>query len=381
MRASTTTIVAVVAATIAIAFHYCTALHTLHHCCCRRRPSSSSNNKIVLVSMSSSTSSTTNDAIVDNVDPFTKLEYTNWQQGVNAYNEGFGPLTIQAVPKLLQAARYPPAINGYDENDSDLGDTFHLLDVACGPGQVLSEAISLSKKTTTTTTTSKTTTKYSFTGLDFSPNFIQLAQQNIMDLHPDVVVASKNVHFVQGDAQDMTQAFDDNTFDCVVCNFGILHLSKPEQFLQEAYRVLKPNGYISYSVWMSPPNTQGFELILNAVNKCGNPSVELPEGPPFFRFANVEETTQALRSVGFTNIETHVVDDMKWTNVKSSEQLFSIFVNGTARTRELLMKQTNEQLIAIQNELKIQFDTLTQNGKIPLKMPVLISSGRKETAI
>ena len=56
-------------------------------------------------------------------DAFTDLEYVNWQRAVDAYDKGFGPLTSQAVPTLLDRA-------GFQEGGG------RLLDVACGPATV-----------------------------------------------------------------------------------------------------------------------------------------------------------------------------------------------------------------------------------------------------
>ena len=69
-------------------------------------------------------------------DAFTDLEYVNWQRAVDAYDKGFGGLTSQAVPVLLDRA-------GFHEGGG------RLLDVACGPGQVLDDAIAMTGSSST----------------------------------------------------------------------------------------------------------------------------------------------------------------------------------------------------------------------------------------
>ena len=67
-------------------------------------------------------------------DAFTDLELKNWQRAVDAYDKGFGPLTSQAVPTLLDRAGFQKdgvLVSGM------LKEVGSLLDVACGPGQVL----------------------------------------------------------------------------------------------------------------------------------------------------------------------------------------------------------------------------------------------------
>ncbi len=281
-------------------------------------------------------------------DAFFELEHTNWQRGVDAYTEGFGPLTSQAVPTLLSSAGFGS------------GKDCHLLDVACGPGQVISAAIADSSAAA------------QYTGLDFSSNFLELARKNLDRDHPGL-----GVGLVEGDAQNLSAVFDSNKFDAVACNFGILHLSDPDAFLKESWKILKPGGRLAFSAWSSPPITEGFDLILGTVKDVGNPDVPLPAGPPFFRFSDATEITRSLEAAGFVDVETTVVESMEWTNLNSSEQLYHVLLEGTARTRELLRGQTPEETEAIQKELHKRYQALVGESKRPLRMPAVVSSGRK----
>ena len=132
-------------------------------------------------------------------DAFTDLEYVNWQRAVDAYDKGFGGLTSQAVPVLLDRA-------GFHEGGG------RLLDVACGPGQVLDDAIAMTGSSSTYDGGA-----WSYAALDFSPNFLRLAQERLSNKFPTTPVT-----FTEGDAQAMP--LSDNAFDAVTSNFGILHL-------------------------------------------------------------------------------------------------------------------------------------------------------------
>jgi SAM-dependent methyltransferase len=323
----------------------------------------------------------------DDDDAFTKLEYTNWQRGVDAYHAGFGPLTSQAVPTLLDKVGFL-VLSSFldDQNQKKVIEEESLLDVACGPGQVITAAVSKAKKMSES---KRCCCSYTVTGLDFSCNFIQLAKKNLKLDHPDTTSSSSSniINFVEGDAQYMSPQFEDESFTAVTSNFGILHLSKPDLFLKESYRVLKPGGKLAFSAWLAPPDTEGFDLLLSVVNDVGNPYVTMPDGPPFFRFSDPEEIQHSLKEAGFIDIDITSVKSMEWTNVNSSDQLYNILLEGTARTRELLRGQTKEETKAIQEELQRRYDakcsitTVTTGGTARsqrhLCMPAVISSGRK----
>lgn len=72
-----------------------------------------------------------------NQDRFNEMEHQNWEQGFEVYDQEFGLLTQQTVPNLLASASFPPT---HDNND-DEGQLVRLLDVATGPGFVLSAAV------------------------------------------------------------------------------------------------------------------------------------------------------------------------------------------------------------------------------------------------
>jgi SAM-dependent methyltransferase len=323
---------------------------------------------ISAVSSMSLSSSPSPSPLVSEQDAFTELEHKNWQRGVDAYTTGFGPLTSQAVPTLLHRAGFLSASIVNNGGDASC----ILLDVACGPGQVVEAAVSRAKSSASRTGACCCT----YVALDFSSKFLELAERNLKSKHSDTAVT-----FVEGDAQDMSSVFDDNEFDSVTSNFGILHLAVPDSFLAESYRVLKPGGRLAFSAWSAPPTTEAFDLILGTVKDVGNPNVALPDGPPFFRFSDEDEIRRSLEAAGFVDVETTIVDSMEWTNVDSSDQLYEILLEGTARTRELLKGQTDEETRAVKEELKRRFDERVSEegtvGRRHLRMPAVISSGRK----
>jgi len=71
------------------------------------------------------------------------------------------------------------------------------------------------------------------TGVDLSPVMLDIARQRATDLGIDV-------ELIEGDAEAL--AFDDNSFDTVVCALSLCSIPNPARAIGEMVRVLKPEG-------------------------------------------------------------------------------------------------------------------------------------------
>ncbi len=267
--------------------------------------------------------------------PFKLLEHAGWSEsGVSqTYETWFTSLTSQSIDPLLDAVA--------------AGRGVCLLDVATGPGHLAARAGERGA---------------SVTGVDVSPAMVEMASR----LYP-------GVEFRAGDAEALPLA--DASFDAVVMNYGLLHLSRPELALAEAFRVLRPGGRFAFMVWAPPDKARGFGLILEAVQTKGDPDVPLPPGPPFFRFADPVESRAALEAAGFKNAS--VIDlPQRWL-LPNADALLEVFEEGTVRIRALLKGQTPAAIQAIReavNEAAQAFATATG---LDVPMPAVLSSAVK----
>jgi SAM-dependent methyltransferase len=267
--------------------------------------------------------------------PFKSLEHAGWSEaGVSrTYETYFTSLTSQSIEPLLDAVKAGPGVR--------------LLDVATGPGHLASIAKQRGADVV---------------GSDVSPSMVEIARGLYRD-----------VEFRAGDAEELP--FEDASFDAVVMNYGLLHLSRPELAIAEAFRVLRPGGRFAFTVWAPPDRARGFGLILEAVAAVGNPGVSLPPGPPFFRFADAKESKRVLEATGF--IDTNVVDVPQRWSLPDADALLEVFEEGTVRTRALLKGQTPDQIAAIREAVARSAQQFATATGLDIPMPSVLSSGRK----
>lgn len=267
--------------------------------------------------------------------PFKLLEHAGWSEsGVSqTYETWFTSLTSQSIVPLLDAV--------------ETGAGVRLLDVATGPGHLASLAAERGA---------------SVTGVDVSPAMVEIAQ----GFYPAV-------EFRAGDAEDLP--FPPDSFDAVVMNYGLLHLSRPELAIAEAFRVLRSGGRFAFTVWAPPNVARGFGLILESVQAKGNPDVPLPPGPPFFRFANPDESRAALEAAGFS--DSRVVNlPQRWL-LPNADALLEVFEEGTVRTRALLKGQTPAAMQAVRAAVHEATQAFAAPGGLDIPMPAVLSSARK----
>ena len=240
------------------------------------------------------------------MESFAKFEHEGWQRVAVKYDSVWARSTRQFISSLLDAV--------------EVNLNMSVLDVGCGPGYV---AAAVAERGATPR------------GLDFSGEMVAIAQK----MFPQI-------EFCEGDAQNLP--FSDVTFDRVLANFALLHVSEPERACAEAFRVLKTGGKFGFTVWAAPEENPYAKIIDDAIQAHADLEVDFPAGPPHYLFSGREEFRRALERVRFNGgsmiFKLHTI---QW-NVPTARYPFDAERDAGVRTAGLLARQTSEKLRAIQ---------------------------------
>ena len=117
-----------------------------------------------------------------------------------------------------------------------------VLDVACGTG-VLSR-----------TAAERVGETGSVTGLDINEGMLAVARQK-----------APQINWRQGNAEDLP--FDDNSFDAVVSQFGLMFFEDRPAAIREMMRVLRPGKRMGIAVWSLLDDTPGYAAMVDLLQR------------------------------------------------------------------------------------------------------------------
>lgn len=160
-----------------------------------------------------------------------------------------------------------------------VGPGMKVLDVACGTGNTALPAARLGADVI---------------GVDIAENLIEQAKAN-------AAAEGLDARFEVGDAEAL--AFDDDSFDAIITQFGAMFAPRPEVVVSEFVRVVKPGGLIAMGNW-TPSGFTG------QMFKIGAKHVPPPPGIPAPVLWGDEETVRQRFANGVADLKMERVKIM-----------------------------------------------------------------------
>lgn len=231
----------------------------------------------------------------ENAAPQTPKAVANGERGqisaraAEVYEEFFLPaLFAEWAPRVADAAR--------------IGAGHKVLDVACGTG-VLARTLA-----------QRVGPLGSVTGFDINPGMLAVAQRKA----PDIT-------WRQGRAEALP--FDNDSFDAVVSQFGLMFFVDRRAALAEMYRVLRPGGRLAVAVWDAVDKSPGYAAMVKLLQELFGEKLADALRAPFvlgdakvlrslFAEAGIEDAQIATQegTARFDSIRSWVYTDIKgWT--------------------------------------------------------------------
>lgn len=180
--------------------------------------------------------------------------------------------------------------------------------------------------------------KTEFTLIDISDYFVEKARE-----------ANPGVEVLQQDAEQLS--FSDATFDVYISN-GLLEIvKKPDWVLNEAYRVLKPGGAASFSIYGRMGICNTLRIYKSIRNRLG---IQRGNEEPRFELADPEKVKALIKSVGFKRVNYFY--QQYHFNIIEPKEIYGMYLNnpvlregaaqiGKSHELEQLVKEEVEQIL------------------------------------
>jgi ubiquinone/menaquinone biosynthesis C-methylase UbiE len=182
-----------------------------------------------------------------------------------------------------------------------------------------------------------------------TPLIVQNGQLLATDLNPDMLalaqtkVCDERIKWQVADAQELP--FEDESFDHIVCQFGVMFFPDKQRAFNEAWRVLQTGGKYIFNVWDDMLyNPRSFIIRKVMDDMFGEASPDFMQKGPY-SFFDRDRIGTMLQHAGFRNLKMGEVK--KTARYSHPDEIIVGFVDGSP-----LSSFMKEKPAAAQEELR-----------------------------
>jgi ubiquinone/menaquinone biosynthesis C-methylase UbiE len=261
---------------------------------------------------------------------FRNSERAGWSARAAQYNDATARATLQTIPTVLAHAQLLPDAC--------------VLDAGCGLGHVAACASLLGARTE---------------GMDFAEGMIAQARERFPHLR-----------FSLGDVENLPAS--DDSFDAVLSNIVLFHVTDPARAISEAARVLRPGGRFVFSQWLGPDRSECYRLLFDILGRHADMSLADP-APNAFALSDEETVTNMMQAAGFKDIRNETVGNVLHAPAPS---FFDFFMQFGVRVPLILEKQSASVRETIKTEIDALASAFLSGSTYQIPMPSIVFSGR-----
>ncbi|HEX6033784.1 MAG TPA: methyltransferase domain-containing protein [Anaerolineales bacterium] len=230
---------------------------------------------------------------------------------------------------------------------TQVSDGQHVLDVACGTG-VLARAAA-----------NRVGPKGSVTGLDVNDGMLAIAERK-----------APHIQWKQGRAESLP--FDDDSFDAVVSQFGLMFFEDRSAAIHEMSRVLSPGGRLAIAVWDRLENTPGYAAMAALLKRLfGTQTAEALYAP--FSLGDKETLRPVLNDPRLQDLHITTLDGT--ARFSSIDSWVFTEIKGWTLSDRIDEEQYQELLEEAKKELA---PFVLPDGKVEFRAPAHIVMARKQ---